>query len=62
MEELVLSIPTQDAALIETLAQRMGWTMRRQTSVERFINSCQSTSQMTDEEIQAEINAYRNGL
>ena len=59
MEELVLSIPTQDAALIETLAQRMGWTMRRrQTSVERFINSCQSTSQMTDEEIQAEINAY----
>ena len=63
MEELVLSIPTQDAALIETLAQRMGWTMRRrQTSVERFINSCQSTSQMTDEEIQAKINAYRNGL
>ncbi len=63
MEELVLSIPTQDAALIETLAQRMGWTMRRrQTSVERFINSCQSTSQMTDEEIQAEINAYRKEL
>ena len=63
MEELVLSIPTQDAALIETLAQRMGWTMRRrQTSVERFINSCQSISQMTDEEIQAEINAYRKEL
>ena len=63
MEELVLSIPTQDAALIETLAQRMGWTMRRrQTSVERFINSCPKTPQMTDEEIQAEINAVRQGL
>ena len=60
MEDLVLSIPIQDAAFIETLAQRMGWTMRkRRTSVERFINSCPKSSQMTDEEIQAEINAVR---
>lgn len=29
MEDLVLSIPTQDAVLVESLAQRMGWTMRR---------------------------------
>ncbi len=29
MEDLVLTIPAQDAAFIETLAQRMGWTMRR---------------------------------
>ena len=57
MEDLVLSIPIQDKALIETLAQRMGWTMRkRRTSVERFIHSCPKTPQMTDEEIQAEIN------
>ena len=73
MEELVLSIPIQDRALIETLAQRMGWTMRnRRTSVERFIrsaegrsqgeNSCPKIPQMTDEEIQAEINAVRKGL
>ena len=41
MEDLVLTIPLQDATFIETLAQRMGWTMRkRRTSVERFINSC----------------------
>ena len=40
MEDLVLTIPLQDATFIETLAQRMGWTMRkRRTSVERFINS-----------------------
>lgn len=62
MEELVLTIPLQDAAFIETLAQRMGWTMRkRRTSVERFINSCPKTPQLTDEEIQVEINAVRQG-
>ena len=60
MEDLVLTIPTQDSAFIETLATRMGWTMRRRRiSVERFINSCPKTLQMTDEEIQAEINAVR---
>ncbi len=63
MEDFVLSIPIQDRAFIETLAQRMGWTMRsRRTSVERFIGSCPKTPQMTDEEILAEINAVRQGL
>lgn len=63
MEDLVISIPAQDAAFIEALASRMGWTMRRRrTSVERFVNSCPKTPLMTDEEIQAEINAYRQGL
>jgi hypothetical protein len=63
MEDLVLSVPVQDAAFIETQAQRMGWTMRkRRTSVERFVNSCSKTPQMTDEEIQAEINVVRQGL
>ena len=28
MQDLVLTIPVQDAALVETLVQRMGWTMR----------------------------------
>ena len=62
MEDLVLSIPTQDAAFVQTLASRMGWTIRRRrTSVKNFINSCLNTSQMTDEEIQAEVNAVRRG-
>ena len=62
MEDLVLTIPIKDAAFIETLASRMGWTMRkRRTSVERFINSCPKTPLMSDEEIQAEINAVRYG-
>ena len=60
MEDLVLTIPIQDAAFVETLAKRMGWTMRRRrTSVERFIESCPKTPQMTDEEIQAEIREQR---
>ena len=62
MEDLVLTIPIQDAAFVETLAKRMGLTMRRRrTSVERFIESCPKTPQMTDEEIQAEVNAVRYG-
>ena len=62
MEDFVLSIPTQDSALIKTLAERMGWIMRkRRTSVERFVNSCPKTPQMTDEEIVAEISAVRKG-
>ena len=62
MEDFVLSIPSQDSAFIETLAARMGWVMRkRRTSVERFINSCPKTPQMTDEEILSEINAVRKG-
>jgi len=70
MEDLVLSVPLQDAVLVETLAQRMGWTMRRRrTSVDRFIrsaekrlqdeNSCSKVQQMSDDDIQAEINEYR---
>ncbi|MBR1695807.1 MAG: hypothetical protein IJ709_10490 [Selenomonas sp.] len=52
MKDLVSSIPTQDRALIETLAQRMGWMMRRRrTYVEGFIESSPKTPQMTDEEI-----------
>ena len=62
MEDFVLSIPTQDSALIKTLAERMGWIMRkRRTSIERFVNSCPKTPQMTDEEIVAEISAVRKG-
>ena len=63
MEDLVLTIPIQDAAFVETLATRMGWTRRRRrTSIDRFINSCPKTPPMTDEEIQAEVNAVRKGL
>ena len=62
MEDLVISIPVQDTAFVETLASRMGWKVRsRRSLVEQFINSCPKTPLMTDEEIAAEVNAVRFG-
>ena len=62
MEDIVLSIPSADYSFFEALAARMGWSVRtRRTSVERFLESCQKTPQMTDEEIADEVNAVRYG-
>ena len=62
MEDVVLSIPLQDAAFIETLAKRMGWTMHRcRSSIERFINSCPKDVRLNDGEIQEVVNAVRYG-
>ncbi len=62
MEDFVLTIPTKDKEFVETLVQRMGWTIRfRRESVDRFIKSCPKSPLMTDDEIQAEINAVRKG-
>jgi hypothetical protein len=62
MEDFVLTIPTQDLSIMETLANRMGWTVRSKRSiVQKFIDSCPKTPMMTDEEIAAEVNAARSG-
>ncbi len=62
MEDIVLSIPSADYSFFETLAARMGWSVRtRRASVERFLESCPKTPQMTDEEIADEVNAVRYG-
>ena len=62
MEDLVLTKPTQDLSIMETLANRMGWTVRSKRSiVQKFIDSCPKTPMMTDEEIAAEVNAARSG-
>ncbi len=63
MEDFVLTIPSKDKEFVETLVQRMGWTIRmRRESVDKFIKSCPDTPLMTDAEIQAEINAVRKGI
>ena len=60
MEDLVLTIPTQDLGIMETLANRMGWTVRSKRSiVQKFVDSCPKVLMMTDEEITAEVNAVR---
>ena len=62
MEDLVLAIPSQDLEIIETLAARMGWTVRSKRSiVQKFIDSCPMKPMMADEEIAAEVNAVRYG-
>ena len=60
MEDLVLTISTQDLGIMETLATRMGWTVRSNRSVvQKFVDSCPKAPMMTDEEITAEVNAVR---
>ena len=62
MEDVVLKMPTADVALIMQFASRMGWTVEnRSNPVARFIEVCSKNkpSELTDEEIQAEVNAVR---
>ncbi len=61
MEDVVLKMPTTDVALIMQFASRMGWTIEsRRNPVARFIEACSgSKAALTDEEIQAEVNAVR---
>lgn len=62
MEDVVLKMPTADVALIMQFASRMGWTIENRTNpVARFIEACAKNkpSELTDEEIQAEVNAVR---
>ena len=61
MEDVVLKMPTKDVALIMQFASRMGWTIEsRRNPVARFIEACsRNNAALTDEEIQAEVNAVR---
>ncbi len=62
MEDVVLKMPSADVALIMQFASRMGWTVEnRSNPVARFIEVCSKNkpSELTDEEIQAEVNAVR---
>ena len=60
MEDLVLTIPTQNLGTMKKQATRMGWTVRSKRSiVQKFVDSCPKAPMMTDEEIAAEVNAVR---
>lgn len=62
MEDIVLTMPTADVAMLYEFAARMGWTIdRRQSAVSRFVNEClkNNASDMSDDDIQAEVNAVR---
>lgn len=62
MTQVVLSIPNGEVPFISSLAEKMGWNMQtRESLVEKFISSCPETTDITDEEIQAEVDAVRYG-
>lgn len=62
MTQIVLSIPNGEVPFLSTLAQKMGWNYQtRDNLVEKFIASCPKTTDISDEEIQAEVNAVRYG-
>lgn len=62
MTQIVLSIPNGEIQFISALAEKMGWNIHIQENlVEKFIASCPSDTDITDEEIQAEVNAVRYG-
>ena len=62
MTQIVLSIPNCEVPFLSSLAEKMGWNMQtRESLVEKFIASCPTDFDITDEEIQAEVNAVRYG-
>ena len=60
MEDVTLRIPSADVALVMQFASRMGWTIdNRRSVVSRFIACRKNASDLTEDEIQAEVNAVR---
>ena len=62
MEDVVLKMPATDVALVMQFASRMGWIIEsHRNPVASFIQACSSnnTDVLTDEEIQAEVDAVR---
>ena len=61
MEDVTLRMPTADVALVMQFASRMGWIIdNRRSVVSRFIDAClKNASSLTEDEIQAEVNAVR---
>lgn len=64
MEDVLIKMPTTDVVFFTQMASRMGWAIeRRRDAIARFIDACSTHQEatLTDEEIQAEVNAVRYG-
>ncbi len=64
MEDVLIKMPSADVTLLTQMASRMGWAIERQRdAIARFLDTCSVTKSesLTDEEIQAEVNAVRYG-
>ena len=61
MTQVVLSIPTEEVNFISLLAKKMGWKLETKESLlNKFVQSCPKNVDITDQEIQNEVNAVRN--
>ena len=62
MTQIVLSIPNEEMTFISLLAKKMGWKIEtKETLLDRFIQSCPKDIDITDEDIQNEVDAIRKG-
>jgi len=62
MTQIVLTVPNGEVSFLSTLAEKMGWSFQTSENlVEKFIASCPTDVSISDEEIQAEVNAVRYG-
>ena len=60
MTQIVLSIPNEEMTFISLLAKKMGWKIEtKETLLDRFIQSCPKDIDITDEDIQNEVDAVR---
>ena len=60
MTQIVLSIPNEEITFISLLAKKMGWKIEtKETLLDRFIQSCPKDIDITDEDIQNEVDAVR---
>ncbi|MBR1878924.1 MAG: hypothetical protein IJ814_08000 [Paludibacteraceae bacterium] len=64
MEDIVLRMPSADVAMVMQFASRMGWIVEKpSTVIDHFIKACNAnpSNALSEEEIQAEVNAVRYG-
>ncbi|MGM9783655.1 MAG: hypothetical protein ACI3ZI_01110 [Candidatus Cryptobacteroides sp.] len=62
MTQVILTIPNGEVSFLSTLAEKMGWGFQTSENlVEKFIASCPTDVNISDEEIQAEVNSVRYG-
>ena len=60
MTQVVLSIPSDEFKFFSVLANKMGWTFEKTESLlDKFIRSCDTEYEISDEDIQKEVNAVR---
>lgn len=60
MTQIILSIPTEEMSFVSLLAKKMGWKIETKESLmDRFIQSCPKDVNISDEDIQNEVDAVR---